>query len=160
MLPLVWPLANTSSFSLPALILPSLHRWSSFQPPLERAFQHCALSHSGFDGPANPVVYAAAGSAADLPCTLSYLPSAFGINVVAAHWSHLAGGHLQDWVISQNQSSRSFPLHLPAVGPDDAGRYSCAVPVGSKTMRRDVTLAVVTGEKRDRDVHHLSGVLL
>ncbi|XP_027305580.2 lymphocyte activation gene 3 protein [Anas platyrhynchos] len=119
---------------------------------------HCQLRYSdnvvvsathdlqilGFDGPANPVVYAAAGSAADLPCTLSYLPSAFGINAVAAHWSHPAGGHLQDWIISQNQSSRSFPLHLPAVGPDDAGWYSCAVPVGSKTMRRDVTLAVVT----------------
>uniref|UniRef100_A0A8B9DW47 Ig-like domain-containing protein n=1 Tax=Anser cygnoides TaxID=8845 RepID=A0A8B9DW47_ANSCY len=119
---------------------------------------HCQLRYSdnvivsathdlqilGFDGPANPVVYAAAGSAAELPCTLSYLPSAFGISVVAAHWSHLAGGHLKDWVVSQNQSSRSFPLRLPAVGPGDAGRYSCAVPVGSKTMRRDVTLAVVT----------------
>ncbi|XP_035199058.1 lymphocyte activation gene 3 protein [Oxyura jamaicensis] len=119
---------------------------------------HCQLRYSdnvivsathdlkilGFDGPANPVVYAAAGSAADLPCTLRYLPSALGISVVAAHWSHLAGGHLQDWVVSQNQSSRSFPLHLPAVGPGDAGRYSCVVSVGSKTIRRDVTLAVVT----------------
>ncbi|XP_009482985.1 lymphocyte activation gene 3 protein [Pelecanus crispus] len=98
----------------------------------------------GFDGPMNPVVYAAAGSAADLPCTLSYLPSAFGSNVVAAHWSRLAGGHLQDWDISQNSSSRSFPLHLPEVGPGDAGQYRCAVSVGSKTITRDVTLAVVT----------------
>ncbi|KAM6384738.1 lymphocyte activation gene 3 protein [Alca torda] len=98
----------------------------------------------GFDGPTNPVVYAAAGSAADLPCTLSYLPSAFGINVVTARWSRLAGGHLQDWGISQNLSNRSFLLHLPAVGPGDAGQYHCAVSVGSKTISRDVTLAVVT----------------
>ncbi|PKU40941.1 hypothetical protein llap_8760 [Limosa lapponica baueri] len=98
----------------------------------------------GFDGPTDPVVYAAAGSAADLPCTLSYLPSAPGINVVTAHWSRLAGGHLQDWGISQNSSSRSFPLHLPAVGPGDAGQYHCAVSVGRKTIGRDVTLAVVT----------------
>ncbi|KAM6098162.1 lymphocyte activation gene 3 protein [Theristicus caerulescens] len=98
----------------------------------------------GFDGPTNPVVYAAPGSAADLPCTLSYLPSAFGINVATAHWSRLGGGHLQDWGISQNSSSRSFPLRLPAVGPGDAGQYRCAVSVGSKTVSRDVTLAVVT----------------
>nr|XP_010310182.1 PREDICTED: lymphocyte activation gene 3 protein [Balearica regulorum gibbericeps] len=98
----------------------------------------------GFDGPTNPVVYAAAGSAADLPCTLSYLPSAFGINVVTAHWSRPAGGHLEDWGIFQNLSSRSFPLHVPVVGPGDAGQYRCAVSVGSKTISRDVTLAVVT----------------
>ncbi|KAM6284673.1 lymphocyte activation gene 3 protein [Spheniscus humboldti] len=98
----------------------------------------------GFDGPTNPVVYAAAGSAADLPCTLSYLPTAFGINMVTVHWSRLAGGHLQDWGISQNLSSRSFPLHLPAVGPGDAGQYHCAVSVDSKTISRDVTLAVLT----------------
>ncbi|XP_051491895.1 lymphocyte activation gene 3 protein [Apus apus] len=98
----------------------------------------------GFDGPANPVVYAAAGSAADLPCTLSYLPSAFGIKVVTAHWSRLAGGHLQDWDIPQNSSGRSFPLHLHTVGPGDAGQYRCAISVGSKTIKRDVTLAVIT----------------
>ncbi|XP_010288941.1 PREDICTED: lymphocyte activation gene 3 protein [Phaethon lepturus] len=98
----------------------------------------------GFDGPTNPVVYAAAGSAADLPCTLSYFPSAFGINVVTAHWSHLAEGHLQDCGTSQNLGSRSFPLRLPAVGPGDAGQYRCDVSVGSKTISRDVTLAVVT----------------
>ncbi|XP_010565873.1 PREDICTED: lymphocyte activation gene 3 protein [Haliaeetus leucocephalus] len=98
----------------------------------------------GFDGPPNPVVYAAAGSAADLPCTLSYLPSAFGINLVTAHWSRLAGGLLQDWGISRNLSSRSFPLHLPAVGLGDAGQYHCAVSVGSKKISRNVTLAVVT----------------
>uniref|UniRef100_A0A8C3QFD6 Ig-like domain-containing protein n=1 Tax=Cyanoderma ruficeps TaxID=181631 RepID=A0A8C3QFD6_9PASS len=97
-----------------------------------------------FDGPTNPVVYAAAGSAADLPCSLSYLPSAFGISVVAAHWSHLAGGHLQDWDISQNVRSRSFPLHLPVVEPGDAGQYRCAVSVGHRTITRNVTLAVVT----------------
>ncbi|XP_074666649.1 lymphocyte activation gene 3 protein [Strix aluco] len=98
----------------------------------------------GFDGPTNPVVYAAAGSAADLPCTLSYLPSALGINVVTVHWSRPSGGHLQDGGISQNSSSRSFHLRLPVVGPDDAGQYRCAVSVGSKTISRDVTLAVVT----------------
>ncbi|XP_026712062.1 lymphocyte activation gene 3 protein [Athene cunicularia] len=98
----------------------------------------------GFDGPTNPVVYAAAGSAADLLCTLSYLPSALGINVVTAHWSRPAGGHLQDRGISQNSSSRSFHLRLPVVGTDDAGQYRCTVSVGSKTISRDVTLAVVT----------------
>ncbi|XP_005146701.2 lymphocyte activation gene 3 protein [Melopsittacus undulatus] len=98
----------------------------------------------GFEGPANPVVYAAAGSAADLPCTLSYLPSAFGTNVVTAQWSRLAGGHLQDGGISHNSSSRSFPFHLPAVGLGDAGQYHCAVSVGSRTISRDVTLAVIT----------------
>ncbi|XP_072183152.1 lymphocyte activation gene 3 protein [Excalfactoria chinensis] len=98
----------------------------------------------GFDGLTNPVVYAAAGSAADLPCTLNYLPSAFGIHVVKAHWSHFAGGHLQNWSILQNQSNRSFPLHLPVVGLGDAGRYCCAVTVGNKMLRRDMTLAVIT----------------
>lgn len=98
----------------------------------------------GFDGPTNPVVYAAAGSAADLPCTLNHLPSAFGIHVVKAHWSRFAGGHLQNWSILQNQSNRSFPLHLPVVGLGDAGRYSCAVTVGNKMLRRDMTLAVIT----------------
>ncbi|POI19838.1 hypothetical protein CIB84_016416, partial [Bambusicola thoracicus] len=104
----------------------------------------------GFDGPTNPVVYAAAGSAADLPCTLNYLPSASGIRVVKAQWSHFAGGHLQNWSILQNQSSRNFPLHLPVVGPGDAGRYCCAVTVGNKMLSRDMTLAVITGEKKDR----------
>ncbi|XP_032534415.1 lymphocyte activation gene 3 protein isoform X1 [Chiroxiphia lanceolata] len=98
----------------------------------------------GFDGPTNPVVYAAAGSAAHLPCSLSYLPSSFQINTVTAHWSHLAGGHLQDWDIFPNLSNRNFPLHLPAVGPGDAGQYRCAVSVGHKTISREVTLAVVT----------------
>ncbi|XP_067997780.1 lymphocyte activation gene 3 protein [Melanerpes formicivorus] len=98
----------------------------------------------GFSGPSNPIVYAAAGSAADLPCTLSYLPSTSGSNMVTAHWSHLAQGHLQEWSISQNRSSRSFPLHLPTVGPGDAGQYRCAVNVGRRTISRDVTLAVVT----------------
>ncbi|XP_058656424.1 lymphocyte activation gene 3 protein [Ammospiza nelsoni] len=98
----------------------------------------------GFDGPSSPVVYAAAGSAADLPCSLSYLPRALGMRVVAAHWSHLAGGHLEDRGISQNLSSRSFPLHVPVVGPGDAGQYRCAVSVGHRTISRDVTLAVLT----------------
>uniref|UniRef100_A0A8C9NCU1 Lymphocyte activating 3 n=1 Tax=Serinus canaria TaxID=9135 RepID=A0A8C9NCU1_SERCA len=98
----------------------------------------------GFDGPTSPVVYAAAGSAADLPCSLSYLPRAFGKRVVTAHWSHLAGGHLEERGISQNLSSRSFPLHLPVVGPGDAGQYRCAVSVGHRTISRNVTLAVVT----------------
>ncbi|XP_009930347.2 lymphocyte activation gene 3 protein [Opisthocomus hoazin] len=98
----------------------------------------------GFDGPKNPVVYAAAGSAVNLPCTLSYLPSAFGISVVTAHWSRLAWGHLQDQSILQNSSSRSFPHRLPVVDLSDAGQYRCAVSVGSKTISRDVTLAVVT----------------
>lgn len=96
------------------------------------------------------MVYAAAGSAADLPCTLNYLPSASGIRVVKAHWSHFAGGHLQNWSILQNQSSRNFPLHLPVVGLGDAGRYCCAVTVGNKMLSRDMTLAVITGEKKDR----------
>ncbi|XP_005235413.1 lymphocyte activation gene 3 protein isoform X1 [Falco peregrinus] len=98
----------------------------------------------GFDGPANPVVYAASGSAAELPCTVSYLPSAFGSSTVTAHWSRLTGGHLQGWGIPQNLSSRNFPLHLPAVGPADAGQYRCAVSAGSKTTSRDMTLAVIT----------------
>uniref|UniRef100_A0A8D2NP77 Ig-like domain-containing protein n=1 Tax=Zosterops lateralis melanops TaxID=1220523 RepID=A0A8D2NP77_ZOSLA len=92
----------------------------------------------------DPVVYAAAGSAADLPCSLSYLPRAFGMSVVAAHWSHLAGGHLQNWNISRNVNSRSFPLHLPVVGPGDAGQYRCAVSVGHKTITRDVTFSFAT----------------
>ncbi|OXB76280.1 UNVERIFIED_CONTAM: hypothetical protein H355_014688 [Colinus virginianus] len=99
----------------------------------------------GFDGPTNPVIYAAAGSAADLPCTLNYLPSAFGIHVVKTHWSHFAGGHLQNWSVPQNQSGRHFPLHLATVGPGDAGRYSCAITVGNKMLSRDMTLAVITG---------------
>uniref|UniRef100_A0A8C5J2Z4 Ig-like domain-containing protein n=1 Tax=Junco hyemalis TaxID=40217 RepID=A0A8C5J2Z4_JUNHY len=102
-----------------------------------------------FDGPSSPVVYAAAGSAADLPCTLSYLPRALGMRVVAAHWSHLAGGHLEEKSISQNLSSRSFPLHVPVVGPGDAGQYRCTVSVGHRTISRDVTLAMLTGERRD-----------
>ena len=146
----------------PASQLPPCPHFAGQSPPCGALSSHhpalSSLSGSGFDGPTNPVVYAAAGSAADLPCTLSYLPSGFGINAVTAHWSRLAGGHLQDWGTSQNSSSRSFPFHLPAVGPGDAGQYRCAVSVGSKTIRRDVTLAVITGERRDREVHHPSGV--
>uniref|UniRef100_A0A8C5TZ01 Ig-like domain-containing protein n=1 Tax=Malurus cyaneus samueli TaxID=2593467 RepID=A0A8C5TZ01_9PASS len=106
------------------------------------------LGELRFDGPTNPVVYTAAGSAAKLPCSLSHLPSTFRMNVVAAHWSHLAGGHLQDWDISQNLSSRSFPLHLPVVGLGDAGQYRCTVSVGHRKISRNVTLAVVRGERR------------
>ncbi|XP_065598286.1 lymphocyte activation gene 3 protein [Cyrtonyx montezumae] len=98
----------------------------------------------GFDGPTNPVTYAAAGSAADLPCTLNHLPSTFGIHVVKTHWSHFAGGRLQNWSVLQNQSSRHFPLHLATVGLGDAGRYSCAITVGNKMLSRDMTLAVIT----------------
>lgn len=50
---------------------------------------------------------------------------------------------------SQNLSSRTFPLHLPVVGPGDAGQYRCTVSVGHRTISRDVTLAVLTGERRD-----------
>uniref|UniRef100_A0A663F4P0 Lymphocyte activation gene 3 protein n=1 Tax=Aquila chrysaetos chrysaetos TaxID=223781 RepID=A0A663F4P0_AQUCH len=63
-----------------------------------------------------------------------------------------------DGPTNPNSSSRSFPLHLPAVGPGDAGQYHCAVSVGSKKISRDVTLAVVTGERRDGEVHHFSGI--
>lgn len=80
------------------------------------------------------------------------------MSVVAAHWSRLGGGHLQDWGMSQNLSSRSFPLHLPAVGLGDAGQYRCAVSVGHRTISRDVTLTVVTGERRDWGLLHPSGV--
>jgi len=146
------------------LQLPSTHSvlTSQVSPPCRALSSHhstlSSLSGSGFDGPKNPVVYAAAGSAVNLPCTLSYLPSAFGISVVTAHWSRLAWGHLQDQSILQNSSSRSFPHRLPVVDLSDAGQYRCAVSVGSKTISRDVTLAVVTGERRDREVHHSSGV--
>lgn len=80
------------------------------------------------------------------------------MSVVAAQWSRLAGGHRQDLGISQNLRSRSFPLHLPVVGPGDAGQYRCAVSVGHRTISRDVTLAVLTGERRGWEVLHPSGV--
>ncbi|XP_037745659.1 lymphocyte activation gene 3 protein isoform X1 [Chelonia mydas] len=98
----------------------------------------------GFAGPASPVVYAAVGSATNLPCLLNRDPSASGILAVSAHWSRLAGGDLEIRGISRNGSNGSFTLHLPEVGPGDAGQYCCAVSIHGTTITRDVTLAVMT----------------
>ncbi|XP_043357195.1 lymphocyte activation gene 3 protein isoform X2 [Dermochelys coriacea] len=99
----------------------------------------------GFAGPASPVVYAAVGSATNLPCLLNRDPSASGILGVSAHWSRLAGEDLEIRGISRNGSNGSFTLHLPEVGPGDAGQYCCAVSIHGTTITRDVTLAVMTG---------------
>uniref|UniRef100_A0A8C3T3R9 Lymphocyte activation gene 3 protein n=1 Tax=Chelydra serpentina TaxID=8475 RepID=A0A8C3T3R9_CHESE len=101
----------------------------------------------GFAGPASPVVYAAVGSATNLPCLLNRDPSASGILGVSAHWSRLAGGDLEIRGISKNGSKGSFTLHLPVVWPGDAGQYCCAVSIHGTTITRDVTLAVMTGEQ-------------
>uniref|UniRef100_A0A8C3SYG4 Lymphocyte activation gene 3 protein n=1 Tax=Chelydra serpentina TaxID=8475 RepID=A0A8C3SYG4_CHESE len=98
----------------------------------------------GFAGPASPVVYAAVGSATNLPCLLNRDPSASGILGVSAHWSRLAGGDLEIRGISKNGSKGSFTLHLPVVWPGDAGQYCCAVSIHGTTITRDVTLAVMT----------------
>ncbi|XP_067402446.1 lymphocyte activation gene 3 protein [Emydura macquarii macquarii] len=98
----------------------------------------------GFAGPASPFVYAVAGSAATLPCILNRDPSASGILGVSAHWSRLAGGDLEKRGVSRNGSAGRFTLHLPEVGPSDAGQYRCAVSVHGTTITRDVTLAVMT----------------
>uniref|UniRef100_A0A452IPU7 Lymphocyte activation gene 3 protein n=1 Tax=Gopherus agassizii TaxID=38772 RepID=A0A452IPU7_9SAUR len=92
----------------------------------------------------SPVVYAAVGSAANLPCLLNRDPSASSILGVSAHWSHFAGGDLKIWDISRNGSNGSFTLHLSEVGPQDAGQYCCAVSIHGMTITRDVTLAVMT----------------
>ncbi|XP_074839706.1 lymphocyte activation gene 3 protein [Carettochelys insculpta] len=98
----------------------------------------------GFAGPASPVVYAAAGSAANLPCLLNRDPRDSGVLAVSAHWSHLAGGDLETWSLFRNGSHRSFTLHLPEVGPGDAGQYRCAVSIYATTITKDVTLTVIT----------------
>uniref|UniRef100_A0A674IA38 Lymphocyte activation gene 3 protein n=1 Tax=Terrapene triunguis TaxID=2587831 RepID=A0A674IA38_9SAUR len=92
----------------------------------------------------SPVVYAAVGSAANLPCLLNRDPSASSILGVSVHWSRLARGDLEIWGISRNGSNGSFTLHLPEVGPRDAGQYCCAVSIHGTTITRDVTLAVMT----------------
>ncbi|KAM9171190.1 lymphocyte activation gene 3 protein isoform 1-T1 [Pangshura tecta] len=119
---------------------------------------HCELTYSddervsasfnlqilGFSGPVSPVVYAAVGSAANLPCLLNQDPSASSILGVSARWSRLAEGDLKIWDISRNGSNWNFTLHLPEVGPQDAGQYCCAVSIHGTTITRDVTLAVMT----------------
>ncbi|CAM5078373.1 unnamed protein product, partial [Natator depressus] len=97
-----------------------------------------------FAGPASPVAYAAVGSATNLPCFLNRDPSASSILAVSAHWSRLAGGDLEIWGISRNGSNGSFTLHLPEVGPGDAGQYCCAVSIHGTIITRDVTLTVMT----------------
>uniref|UniRef100_A0A8C0GY68 Lymphocyte activation gene 3 protein n=1 Tax=Chelonoidis abingdonii TaxID=106734 RepID=A0A8C0GY68_CHEAB len=113
----------------------------------ERVSASFNLQILGFAGPVSPVVYAAVGSVANLPCLLNRDPSASSILGVSARWSHLAGGDLKIWDISRNGSNGSFTLHLPEVGPQDAGQYSCAVSIHGTTITRDVTLAVMTGEQ-------------
>uniref|UniRef100_A0A8C4WDL3 Lymphocyte activation gene 3 protein n=1 Tax=Gopherus evgoodei TaxID=1825980 RepID=A0A8C4WDL3_9SAUR len=113
----------------------------------ERVSASFNLQILGFAGPVSPVVYAAVGSAANLPCLLNRDPSASSIPGVSAHWSHFAGGDLKIWDISRNGSNGSFTLHLSEVGPQDAGQYCCAVSIHGMTITRDVTLAVMTGEQ-------------
>lgn len=110
----------------------------------EKVFATFNLQILGLAGPASPVVYAAAGSAADLPCTLNRDPRASGILGVSAHWSHLAGRDLETWAIFRNGSKGSFNLHLSEVGQGDSGQYRCAVSIHATTITRDVTLAVIT----------------
>uniref|UniRef100_A0A663F5X5 Lymphocyte activating 3 n=1 Tax=Aquila chrysaetos chrysaetos TaxID=223781 RepID=A0A663F5X5_AQUCH len=57
---------------------------------------------------------------------------------------HFPGQSPSCRALPSHHPTLSFPLHLPAVGPGDAGQYHCAVSVGSKKISRDVTLAVVT----------------
>ncbi|KYO22308.1 lymphocyte activation 3 protein [Alligator mississippiensis] len=94
----------------------------------------------GFSGPASSVVYAAAGSSTNLPCTLNHNPSASGIQGVKARWSNLAGGYLGDSGTSRNGD---FTLHAPEVGPGDAGQYRCDVSIRGTTITKEVTLAII-----------------
>nr|XP_034953102.1 lymphocyte activation gene 3 protein [Zootoca vivipara] len=97
-----------------------------------------------FAEPAVPVVYAAAGSDAHLPCLLNDNPTDYGISRVAVHWSYAARREPKAISTLSNGSSRNFTLHLPAVGLDDAGRYTCEVAIQGTNITKNITLAVMT----------------
>ncbi|XP_015264080.1 PREDICTED: lymphocyte activation gene 3 protein [Gekko japonicus] len=96
----------------------------------------------GFAGPTFPVVYAAAGSNAYLPCELNINPMDYDNSKVATRWSHVAGEDLKAKSNSHQENNRT--LHLPAVGPDSAGQYLCEVSINGTTISRNVTLVVMT----------------
>ncbi|XP_061493021.1 lymphocyte activation gene 3 protein [Rhineura floridana] len=98
----------------------------------------------GFAEPIVSVVYTAAGSDAHLPCILNYNPMDYGISTVAAHWSYAPRRELKATATFSKGRKRNFTLHLPAVGPDDAGQYTCEITIEGTTITKNVTLAIMT----------------
>nr|XP_056704402.1 lymphocyte activation gene 3 protein [Euleptes europaea] len=98
----------------------------------------------GFPVPAHPVVYAAAGSDVHLPCILNFNPLDYVNSQVAVCWSHVAGDDQKAKSNQHQENNRNITLYLPAVGPDSAGQYLCAVSINGTTISKTVTLIVMT----------------
>ncbi|CAI5796970.1 activation gene 3 [Podarcis lilfordi] len=110
----------------------------------ERIYATYNLKVIGFAEPAVSVVYAAAGSDAHLPCFLNDNPTDYGISRVAARWSYAARREPKAITTLSNGSNRNFTLHLPAVGLDDAGWYTCEIAIQGTNITKNITLAVMT----------------
>ncbi|XP_066469529.1 lymphocyte activation gene 3 protein-like [Tiliqua scincoides] len=98
----------------------------------------------GFAEPSLPVVYTAAGSDAHLFCILNFNPTDYGISEVASHWRYMARGVQETRYTLHHGNKRHFILHLPVVGPDDAGQYICEIAIRGITITKNITLAVIT----------------
>ncbi|XP_053227813.1 lymphocyte activation gene 3 protein [Podarcis raffonei] len=110
----------------------------------EKIYATYNLKVIGFAEPAISVVYAAAGSDAHLPCLLNDNPTDYGISRVAARWSYAARREPKAITTFSNGSNRNFTLHLPAVGLDDAGQYTCEIAIQGTNITKNITLAVMT----------------
>uniref|UniRef100_A0ACB8ERJ2 Uncharacterized protein n=1 Tax=Sphaerodactylus townsendi TaxID=933632 RepID=A0ACB8ERJ2_9SAUR len=98
----------------------------------------------GFAGPTWPVVYAATGTNIYLPCILNFNPLDYDNSKVAVRWSHVAGDDLKAKSNQHQGTNKNLALYLPAVGPDSAGQYFCAVSINGTTISKNVTLVIMT----------------
>lgn len=102
----------------------------------------------GFAERTFPVVYTAVGSNVYLPCTLNFNPTDYGISEVTNHWRYMARDIQEAKYTHHRGNKRHFTLHLPVVGPDDAGEYICEVTIRGTIITKVITLVVMTGEAR------------
>ncbi|XP_044305592.1 lymphocyte activation gene 3 protein [Varanus komodoensis] len=106
----------------------------------------------GFTEPTSPVVYAAAGADASLPCNLNYHPTDTGVPGLTVHWTREES---KAKLPPTHGNSGNFPLHLPAVGLNDTGCYLCKATIRSTTITKNVTLAVITVTQAVTEASHL-----
>ncbi|KAJ6658251.1 hypothetical protein lerEdw1_020523, partial [Lerista edwardsae] len=98
----------------------------------------------GFAEPTFPVVYTAVGSHAHLPCILNFNPTGYGISEVTNHWRYMARDIQEAKYTHHRGNKQHFTLHLPVVGPDDAGEYVCEVTLRGTIITKCITLVVMT----------------
>ncbi|XP_054858893.1 lymphocyte activation gene 3 protein [Eublepharis macularius] len=98
----------------------------------------------GFAEPTFPVVFAAVGSDAHLPCILNNNFVGYHNAKVAVRWSHMAWDDLKANSNPLQENNRNFSLYLPAVGPASAGQYRCEVSINGTAISKNVTLVIMT----------------